>query len=161
MSPSYPTPPNDAALIAKTLRELRFSEVIENYDLTLSQMVGELKEFGDKVAVADWAVVYFAGHGIEMGGNAYLIAADATLALDARICDEAYPLERVLEKVDRARLFRPVIVDACRNNPFAARMVTSGSGQSRGPPPELEPTEDVFMAYASKHGTVAEDGDRK
>jgi tetratricopeptide (TPR) repeat protein len=155
-----PNPAADARMVAASLRRLGFAEVIERYDLDLSGMIRAMKEFGDKTADADWAVVYYAGHGIEVGGVSYLVPTDAKLLRDAHVGDEALPLDRVLAKVENAKRLRLVILDACRNNPFAARMVRTsaargvGRGLSR-----LEPEGGVLVAYSAKHGTLAQDGD--
>jgi tetratricopeptide (TPR) repeat protein len=154
-------PANDARLLAVTLRRLGFAEVIERHDLDFAAFTAAIKEFGDKSADADWAVVYYAGHGIEMNGVPYLIPVDAKLLRDTHVTDEALPLERVLLKVETAKKLRLVILDACRNNPFASRMVrTTGLNRSIGQGlTAIEPEGGVLVAYAAKHGTVAQDGE--
>ncbi len=154
-------PANDARIVAAALRRIGFAEVREQYDLDLVSMSRAIKEFGDKTADADWAVVYYAGHGIEVNGVSYLLPTDAKLLRDTHIADEALPLDRVLDKVETARKLRLVILDACRNNPFAARMVrTAGLNRSIGRGlAALEPEGGVLVAYSAKHGTVAQDGD--
>jgi tetratricopeptide (TPR) repeat protein len=156
-----PNPVNDARAIATTLRRLEFAEVMERYDLTLAALGEALKTFGDKTVDADWAVIYFAGHGIEMNGTTYLIPVDAKLERDAHVFDEALPLERLLTKVETARKLRLVILDACRNNPFASRMIRSSAANrsvGRGLA-FIEPDAGVLVAYSAKHGTTALDGE--
>ena len=155
-----PNPTNDARAVAASLRRLGFAEVIERYDLSLTAMVEAFKAFGDKTADADWAIVYYAGHGIEMAGTTYLIPTDARLMRDAHVPDEALPLDRVLAKVETARKLRLVILDACRNNPFLVRMArVTGPGRSIGRGlARIEPDGGVIVAYAAKHGTIAQDG---
>jgi tetratricopeptide (TPR) repeat protein len=153
-------PANDARSIAASFRRLGFAEVIEKYDVDLSRMVAALKYFGDRSAKADWAVVYYSGHGIEMNGVAYLIPVDAKLERDTHVSDETVSLSRVLEKVEGARKLRLVVLDACRNNPFVSRMIRSAGvtrsvGSGLAP---IEPEGGVLVAYAAKHGTTAEDG---
>jgi uncharacterized caspase-like protein len=153
-------PRTDAAAIAKMLRGLGFAEVREAYDLGLLGMIETLKAFGDKTAGADWAVVYFAGHGLEMGGVNYLVPVDAKLRRDTHVADEAITLDRVLDKVAPARQLRLVILDACRTNPFVPRMERVGGGAraiGRGLA-RTEPDGHVMVFYAAKHGTIAEDG---
>jgi len=154
-------PANDARTIASALKRSGFTDIMEHYDVGLLPMAAALKEFGDRAANADWAVIYFAGHGIEIGGVAYLIPIDAKIEKDSHIADEAVPLDRMLQKAESAKKLRLVILDACRNNPFATRMARSGSstrsiGQGL---PALEPEGDVLVAYATKHGTTAMDGE--
>jgi tetratricopeptide (TPR) repeat protein len=153
-------PGNDGRAIAASLRRLGFAEVIERYDLGHAAMGSALKDFGDRTAEADWAVVYFAGHGIELNGTAYLMPIDAKLERDAHVTDETVPLHRVQEKVETARKLRLVILDACRNNPFIPRMVRSaGATRSIGRGlAQIEPEGGVLVVYSAKHGTFAEDG---
>jgi tetratricopeptide (TPR) repeat protein len=153
-------PLNDARMVATALRRTGFAEVIERYNLHRDAMVAALQEFGDKADTADWAVVYYAGHGIEMNGVPYLLPTDAKLLRDTNVADEAIALERVLSRVEAAKKLRLVILDACRNNPFGARMVrTAGLSRSIGRGlSQIEPEGGVLVAYAAKHGTVAQDG---
>src|SRR5262249_10831438 len=139
---------------------LGFAEVVERYDTDLSAMTAALKNFGDRAANSDWAVVYYAGHGLEMNGVDYLIPVDAKLEKDTHVSDETVALTRVLEKVESARKLRLVILDACRNNPFVTRMIrgvgiTRSIGRGLAP---IEPEGGVLVAYAAKHGTTADDG---
>jgi tetratricopeptide (TPR) repeat protein len=159
-SPLLKNPRPDAQAIAAAFRRLGFAEVVERYDLPLRELADEFKSFGDLSAGADWAVVYFAGHGIEVAGVNYLLPVDVKLERAAHVEDEGFPLERVLAKVEPARQLRLVILDACRNNPFASRMATArgsraiGRGLSR-----IEPTGGVLVAYAARAGSTADDGD--
>ena len=157
---SLPNPAADARLVADTLRRLGFAEVVERYNLNLPGLSAAIKEFGDKSADADWAVVYYAGHGIEVNGVSYLVPTDAKLLRDTHVADEALPLDRLLDKVESAKKLRLVILDACRNNPFAARMIKTSATRSIGRGlAALEPEGGVLVAYSAKHGTVAQDGD--
>ena len=123
----------DARAVAASFRKLGFSEVIEKHDLTLTQLMSELKSFGDRASDYDWAVVYYAGHGIEIGGINYLIPVDAELSVATHVDDEAFPLDRVLAKVEGAHKLRLVILDACRENPFIAKMASCGRQPLRRP----------------------------
>ena len=82
--------------------------------------------FGDArqehVRDADIAVVFYAGHGMEMNGVNYLIPVDATIARDVDVEDEAIPLDRVIRTIEPARRLQLVILDACRDNPFLRSM---------------------------------------
>lgn len=150
---------NDARAMAVSLRRLGF-EVIEKHDLTLTELVSELKSFGDRAPEFDWAVVYYAGHGIEVGGVNYLIPVDARLAFASHVDDEALPLDRVLAKVEGARKLRLVILDACRENPFIAKMASAGGTRSVGRGlARIEPTGGVLVAYSARDGQLAQDGD--
>ncbi len=154
-------PRNDASAMAAALRRLGFSTVIERHDLTQRQLQQALKEFGDLAEQAEWAVVFFAGHGIEVGGMSYLIPVDAALKRDTHVADETISLMQIQTKVDAAAKLGLVILDSCRDNPFAARITRSAGatrslGQGLAP---VEPEGNVLVAYAAKHGTTALDGD--
>jgi uncharacterized caspase-like protein len=153
-------PASDARAVADTFRRLGFAEVIEREDLTRAKLEETLKAFGDKAAEADWAVIYYAGHGVEMNGENYLVPVDAELDRADHVEDEAVTLKRVLSKVEAARKLRMVILDACRNNPFR---MASADGRpraiGRGLSP-VEPSRGVLVAYAARDGTTADDGGR-
>ena len=119
-------PKKDARDVAAALRGAGFTEVVERYDLGIQDMRTTLSAFEDLAKAADWAVVYYAGHGIEVDGRNYLVPVDAQLKRDSDVEDEALPLERVLTRVSVARRMQLVILDACRDNPFARRMTPSG-----------------------------------
>ncbi len=151
-------PVNDARAVADAFRRLGFAEVIEREDLTRAGMEEVLKAFGDKAAEADWAVIYYAGHGVEMNGVNYLVPVDATLARADHVEDETVTLTRVLSKAELARKLRMVIIDACRNNPFR---LASAEGRPRAVGRGLSPVEPVggvLVAYAARGGTLADDG---
>jgi tetratricopeptide (TPR) repeat protein len=154
-------PKNDARSMAAAFRRLGFASVLEHYDLSREQTLRVLRDFGDVAERAEWAVVFFAGHGIEMQGVNYIIPVDAKLARDTDVEDEAISLSKLQAKADAANKLGLVILDACRNNPFAARMIRSmGATRSvgRGFAP-VEPEGNVLVVYAAKHGTTALDGD--
>jgi tetratricopeptide (TPR) repeat protein len=153
-------PERDARGVASAFRRLGFAEVVEKYDLTLKQLLFELRAFEDRASGADWAVVYYAGHGIEVGGTNYLIPVDARLERANDTEDEALPLERVVTRVAGARKLRLVVLDACRNNPFATRMLAMGKTTraiGRGLA-GVEPQAGVLVAYAARDGQLAIDG---
>jgi tetratricopeptide (TPR) repeat protein len=157
---SLPNPVNDAKALAQSLRKLGFAEVIEKTDMTRAELAAELQRFGDKAETADWAVIYYAGHGIEINSVNYVIPVDAKLVKAAHVEDEALPLDRVISKVEGAKKLRLVILDACRNNPFTARMQRDGRTRSVGQGlARIEPLGGTMIAYAARDGTVAQDGD--
>jgi uncharacterized caspase-like protein len=158
-----PNPANDAAAVAATLKGAGFDIVEARFDLQATDMRRTLRDFADQARDSDIAVVYYAGHGIEIDGTNYLIPTDARLERDTDIYDEAFSLDRVLLAIEPARQLRLVIVDACRNNPFAdtmKRTVTSRS-VSRGLA-RIEPTTtNTLVAFAAKAGLTALDGNSK
>ena len=158
-----PNPANDAAAVAATLKGAGFDIVDSRLDLQAAEMRRALRDFADQARDSDVAVVYYAGHGIEIDGTNYLIPIDATLERDTDIYDEAFSLDRVLMAIEPARQLRLVIVDACRNNPFAEKMKRTVSSRmiSRGLA-SIEPTtSNTLVAFAAKAGFTALDGNSK
>jgi tetratricopeptide (TPR) repeat protein len=153
-------PARDGTRMAASLRAIGFETVVVENNLTREAFVKALRSFEDIAAQSEWAVVYYAGHGIEVGGMNYLVPVDARLRTDRDVQDEAITLDRVLSSVERAKKLRVVILDACRDNPFAARMKTAGATRSigRGLSP-IEPEGGSLVAYSAKHGFIALDGD--
>jgi uncharacterized caspase-like protein len=158
-----PNPANDAAALAATLKGAGFDVVDSRLDLGAADMRRALRDFADQARDSDVAVIYYAGHGIEIDGTNYLIPTDATLERDTDIYDEAFSLDRVLLAIEPARLLRLVIVDACRNNPFAETMKRTVSSRtvSRGLARVEPTTSNTLVAFAAKAGLTALDGNSK
>ena len=116
-------PANDAAAIAEMFRKAAF-DVVESAPRPekSQEMRRALRDFGDKARGADIAVIYFAGHGLEVDGTNYVVPVDAVLERDADADDEAVSLNRILLAIEPATQLRLVILDACRDNPFAKTM---------------------------------------
>jgi Caspase domain len=156
-------PANDAAAVAATLKRAGFDIVDSRLDLSITNMRRALRDFADQARDSDMAVVYYAGHGIEIDGTNYLIPTDATLERDTDVYDEAFSLDRILLAIEPARQLRLVIVDACRNNPFAETMKRTVTSRtvSRGLA-RIEPTTtNTLVAFAAKAGLTALDGNSK
>lgn len=115
-------PAGDATAIAELLQTAHFDVVTARLDLGVTGFRRTLREFADVARNADMAVFYFAGHGLEMAGMNYLVPVDARLASDFDLEDETVTLERVLRVVEPARRLSLVILDACRDSPFARKM---------------------------------------
>jgi hypothetical protein len=156
-------PANDAALVADTLKSAGFDDVSLRRDLKIADMRRALRDFVDKSRDADVAVIYYAGHGIEVDGVNYLVPVDAVLERDIDIYDEALSLERVLVSVEPARKLRLVILDACRDSPFTRSMKRTMASRAIGRGlAKVEPTSpNTLIAFASKAGSTASDGDGK
>ncbi len=156
--PALPNPTNDAIDIAQALSNIDFA-VRPVTDASYEVMRRELLDFNRSAAQADIAVVFFAGHGIEIGGKNYLVPTDAQLLADTGTDREAISLESIIEDVSQARKLGLIILDACRDNPFVKNMRRSAATRSisRGFA-AIEPSGNVLVAYAAKHGTTALDG---
>jgi uncharacterized caspase-like protein len=159
--PRLANPDSDAAAISDIFKQVGFDVVELRRDLAVSEMRRAVREFAAIAADADMAVVYYAGHGIEVDGVNYLIPADAKLLSDFDVEDEAVPLDRILQAINPARRLRLVILDACRDNPFYKTMKRSTGTRSIGRGlAKVEPTTaDTLIAFAAKAGAVASDGD--
>jgi uncharacterized caspase-like protein len=153
-------PINDATAITATLKEAGFL-VDTRRNLKIADMRRALRDFADTSRDADVAVVYYAGHGIEVDGTNYLIPVDATLERDLDVYDEAVPLERILVTIEPAKQLRLVMLDACRDNPFAKTMKRAAGTRTVGRGlAKVEPTNpNTLIAFASKAGSTAADGD--
>jgi uncharacterized caspase-like protein len=151
-------PQRDARLISETLQRAGFTSVQLVTDANKQTLADALKAFTNYSAGADWAVVYFAGHGIELDGSNYLVPVDAKYEKDADIPVESVALDQVLNAVAGAARMRLVILDACRENPFVAdkkkgEASNAGRGLAR-----IEPESGTLVAFATKHGHLASDG---
>ena len=157
---ALPNPTNDAADIAASFERLGF-EVRRLFDGTYDDVRRALIDFGPRARRAEIAVVFFAGHGMEIGGENWLIPVDAELKTDLNAEHEAVALKSILPMVSAASKLGLVVLDACRNNPFAAKMQRTVRTRtvSRGLA-QVEPTGSVLVAYAAKDGTTAADGSR-
>ena len=155
-------PSNDAPMLADTFKKANFDVVTLRNDLSAIEMRRMLREFADRTRDADIAVVYYAGHGIEVDGINYLIPVDAMLERDTDVYDEAFPLDRVLIAVEPAKQLRLIIVDACRDNPFAKTMKRTIAMRAIGQGlAKVEPTNpNTMIAFAAKAGFTAYDGDK-
>jgi hypothetical protein len=153
-------PANDAAAIADLFRKASFDVVESRRDLTNTEMRRALREFTEKTRDADVAVIYYAGHGIEVDGINYLIPVDAVLERDTDAYDEAISLDRILQAVEPAKQLRLIILDACRDNPFAKSMRRTVASRTlaRGLA-RVEPSQpNTLIAFAAKGGSIALDG---
>ncbi|TWA97263.1 caspase family protein [Bradyrhizobium stylosanthis] len=162
-APRLSNPVNDASLVGGMLKKAGFDQVDIKLDLNAAEMRRALRDFGGRTREADVAVVYYAGHGIELDGTNYLIPTDATLETDSDVLDETQPLERALFAVEPARQLRLVILDACRDNPFAKTMKRTMAARAVGRGlAKVEPTSpNTMIAFAAKAGSTASDGDSR
>jgi invasion protein IalB len=160
--PALPNPKHDAEAVAAALREVGFQSVTMVDDASREAMVKALAAFGREADNADWALVYYAGHGIEVGGTNYLIPVDARLASNRDVSIEAVSLDQIMTHVEGARKLRVVMLDACRENPFIAKMARRDASRSVGRGlARYEPAAGSIVVYAAREGQIAIDGDAK
>lgn len=157
--PQLANPAADAKAIAEMLSAIGFQVDLQT-DLDNLSLKRALRRFEDDANQADMAVIFFAGHGLEVRGVNYLIPIDANLADERDASDEAIALDRFVGAVTNATRLGLIILDACRDNPFAIRMkrVAGLRDISRGLA-RVEPEgAETLIAYAAKAGSTAEDG---
>ncbi|MEP2380109.1 caspase family protein [Parasphingorhabdus sp.] len=155
-SSSLANPANDAKIIADAAQLADFDNVTIATDLSNSKFQLALRDFRKQAIGADVAMVYFAGHGIESQGKNWLIPVDAELKSSLDLPYEAINLDRVMESLSGAQI-RMVVLDACRNNPFARSWKSGTRSLTRG----LAGVEadDVLVIYAAAPGQTAMDGE--
>ncbi|MGW1422358.1 caspase family protein [Bradyrhizobium manausense] len=156
-----PNPPIDAKAMASTLRNVGF-DVIEGSNLSRDQMTEKLLDFGRKAQGSDIAIFYYAGHGIAVGGTNYLLPVDADIKseMDVKL-GAAINIDLTLDQTMGDAKVKLVFLDACRDNPFAAkiksnsatRSVNVGSGLA-----EMKSGEGTLIAFATGPGQTALDG---
>jgi hypothetical protein len=160
-APKLPNPVNDANAVSIMLEGAGFAVVELRNDLSNIEMRRMLRDFSERARDADMAVVFYAGHGIEVDGTNFLIPTDAKLERDIDVEDEAISLDRLMKMVEPARKLRLVILDACRDNPFIKTMKRTMTSRSIGRGlAKVDPTmSDMLVAFAAKPGSTAADGD--
>ncbi len=156
-----PNPSRDASAISALLKKAGFDVVESRDNLSITDMRRAMRDFSDKTRDADIAVVFYAGHGIEMDGTNYLIPVDALLERDVDVEDEAFPLDRIIRIMEPVKRLRLVILDACRDNPFMRSMKRTVASRSigRGLAKVDVQMSDTLIAFAAKAGSTAADGD--
>jgi uncharacterized caspase-like protein len=159
--PRLTNPTRDADVVAALFRQAGFDTINNQRDVGIVDLRRIIREFSEAARDADIAVVYYAGHGIEVDGVNYLVPADAKLVSDFDIEDETVSLDRVLKALEGTKRLRLVILDACRDNPFANTMKRTLASRSVGRGlAKVEPTmSDTLIAFAAKAGAVASDGE--
>jgi Caspase domain/Putative peptidoglycan binding domain len=156
-----PNPPIDAKAMAGVLRNVGF-EVVEGTNLTRDKMTERLLEFGKKAQGADVAVFFYAGHGIAINGTNYLLPVDADIKseMDVKL-GSAINIDLTLDQTMSDAKVKLVFLDACRDNPFAARLrslKTARSVNVQSGLAEMKSGEGTLIAFATGPGQTALDG---
>ncbi len=157
--PRLPNPPNDAQDIAAALEALGF-KVIQGTNLTKADFDAKLHEFSRSTTGADVAFFFYSGHGMQINGINYLIPIDAPLTKED-LDFQTVTLDFVQKLLERAKT-KVIILDACRNNPYAemlgqslgTRAINANAGLAVATAPDLG----YFIAFATQPGHVASDG---
>ncbi len=157
-----PNPPVDAKAMAATLRNIGF-DVVEGTNLTRDKMTEKLLDFGRKAQGADIAVFYYAGHGIAISGTNYLLPVDADLKseMDVKL-GSAINIDVTLDQTMGDAKVKLVFLDACRDNPFAAKIKSNSPTRSvavQSGLAEMKSGEGTLIAFATGPGQTALDGE--
>jgi uncharacterized caspase-like protein len=155
---AYPTAPlknpvHDASDMAQALRELGF-DVIYQENLKQHDMKRAIRAFGDKLRGDAVGLFYYAGHGLQVRGENYLVPVDATIESEEEVEYEGIHAGFVLAQMESAKnSMNIVILDACRNNPFTRRFRSASRGLA-----SMDAPSGTLIAYATAPGAVASDG---
>jgi hypothetical protein len=156
-----PNPANDARVVAKALRDVGF-DVTDGFDLARDGMEQQIREFLRKAENAPVRLFYYAGHGLQVDDRNYLVPVNTKLERASDLSFEAIALDSILENLDATSRTNIIILDACRNNPFAKAFASrNGAGRAfavqRGLAPS-NPGGGTLIAFSTKPGSVALDG---
>jgi cyclophilin family peptidyl-prolyl cis-trans isomerase len=147
-------PANDASDMASALRDSGF-DVILKINASQLSMEKAIKSFGKKLRSGGIGLFYFAGHGLQVEGRNYLLPVDTDIESESDVKYDAVDAGRVLGKMEDAdNDLNIVILDACRNNPFARSFRSADKGLAK-----MDAPTGSFIAYATAPGSVAADGD--
>lgn len=163
-APALANPANDAKAVTAALERLGF-EVVSGFDLGNSDLRKTVRSFADKLSGADVALFFYAGHGLQVSGENYLIPVDAAIQTEADLDFNAVKMDLVSRQMDRESKIKIVMLDACRDNPFEKQLSRS-MGKTRSAAlkkglAEINTAGGSIIAFATDPGDVALDGDGK
>jgi uncharacterized caspase-like protein len=148
-----PNPVNDVRLVATSLVASGFN-VIKLENATQEQMLKAITDFGDEIEKGGVGLFYFAGHGVQVGGQNFLVPVDARIEREEHIRTRAVNAQEVLDRMASAgNPLNLVFLDACRNDPFPRRTRAASSGLAR-----MDAAQGMLISFATAPGSVAEDG---
>jgi uncharacterized caspase-like protein len=146
-------PPNDAQDIGRALADLGFKVTVK-VNANQKAMKQAIREFGTELKRGGVGLFYFAGHGVQSKGRNFLIPVGASLESEADLEDESVDANLVLSHMDDAQnRVNIVVLDACRNNPFARSFRSASRGLA-----QMDAAKGTFVAFATAPGSVAADG---
>lgn len=147
-------PVNDARLMDKVLKEAGFT-TIKAENASIREMRRLVRDFGDKLkASGGVGLFYFAGHGVQVRGENFLVSTDSDIHSEDEIADDSVNVSVILDKMQSAgNRMNLIILDACRNNPFASKSRSSASGLAT-----INAPSGSLVAYSTAPGSVASDG---
>ena len=152
-------PVNDATLIAESLKKLDFEVLLHTNIANEDAMLDAIKDFGRKRKNYEIGFVYYAGHGVQLNNQNYLLPTKEVFEFEEDVEDNAVSMQRVLRYLEASRegQLNFVVLDACRDNPFESNWNKTrslkGGGLAKTPPPQGS-----LIAYSTDHGQTAADG---
>jgi len=165
---ALPNPANDARAVARSLRDIGFT-VSEGIDLDRASMQKVTRDFLREAARAQVAVVYYAGHGVQVDGRNYLIPVDVELKAGSSVTETMIDMDTIMAGLDDQVRTNILIFDACRNNPMAQQIASAGGTRAiEGTSGLAAPTSlgagatlgaGTLIAFATAPGQVALDGE--
>ena len=156
--PALENPANDAQDLAQALRSLGF-DVIEQRDANRDAMAKAVHDFSDRLPGAEVALFFYAGHGLQMNGENYLIPVDAKIQNPADVRFSTINLSDIQQEMESAGRTTIIILDACRDNPFAAKLAQSGRSLGTRGLVRLEAAgQGSLIVYSTQPNNVALDG---
>lgn len=158
VSNSLTNPPRDAELMATTLKQLGFS-IKQLSDLNRHNFYAEVRRFYEQLPTGSVALIYYAGHGVQIGGSNYLIPTDMVMTSERGVQTKAYPLKAMLDGLNNARSsVNIVVLDACRNNPFQPVAPSKYRNFSNMGLAKTNTPKGMLIAYSTAPGQLAADG---
>ncbi len=146
-------PNNDAKDMAVKLKSMGFT-VIERSNLTVKQIGSTLREFRSKLSPGSVALVYYAGHGLQIKGENYFPTVDAEIAGEEDVTNQSLAMKQIMDVLEDAKTrLNLVFLDACRNNPYQRSFRSSSDGLSKVNAPS-----GTLISFATRPGSVAADG---
>ncbi len=156
--PALDNPSNDAADLAQALRSVGF-EVIEQRDANREAMAKAVRDFSERLRGADVALFFYAGHGLQMNGENYLLPVDARIESAADVRFNTINLSDIQQEMEGSGRANIIILDACRNNPFAEKLARGGRGVTTRGLGRIDATgEGSLIVYYTQPNNVALDG---
>ncbi len=156
--PALDNPSNDAADLAQALRKVGF-EVIEQRDATREVMARAVHDFSERLRGADVALFFYAGHGLQMNGENYLLPVDAKIDSATDVRFNTINLNDIQQEMESTGRTNVIILDACRNNPFAEKLARGGRGVTTRGLGRVDATgEGSLIVYSTQPNNVALDG---
>ena len=146
-------PTNDAKDMAAKLKGMGFT-VVERNNLTVKQIGSTLREFRSKLTPGSVALVFYAGHGLQIKGENYFPTVDAEIAGEEDVPNQSLSMRQIMDVLGDAKTrLNLVFLDACRNNPYARSFRSSSDGLSKVNAPS-----GTLISFATRPGSVAADG---